>query len=786
MNTGLSESEARKKLLEYGKNRIETQTTATFLPMLLSQFPTIINGILVIAAIFSLFLKNFLDAGFIFAIIIINAFLGFIQEYRAQQTLEKLKDYTVPVTRVIRDGKDVQIPAEAIVPGDSVVLSEGARVPADGKLLDAVHLEINESILTGESLAVIKEASDEVFSGTLVTKGKGIFQVDKTGIHTRFGLIANTLATIQTDKTPIQKNLDQLGKTISFGVLVVGMLIIPIGLLYHQQLIPLILTAASIGVAAIPEGLPAVITIAFAFGTRRMAKQGAIVRKMTAVETLGAIQVILIDKTGTITKNAMQVKKIWLKNEEKLPLLTKACILGNTASLVEKGTGKDYEIIGDQTDGALLIWVKQQAIVPNTKDNGQVVDEYVFDTKTKTITTVWRKDNEKFAFVRGAPEAVIAASKLTENEKEQINIRFEEYAKEGLRIIGFGVKPIPLNAQTTREYLEKDLVFLGLIGIYDAPRTAVKEAMMRSRNAGIQVIMVTGDNELTALSIGKEVGLIENTEDIVTSEQLQKMSDEELSEIILKTRIFARCKPEEKLRLVSVLKNKGLVVGVTGDGVNDALALKKADVGVAMGEGGTDVAKEAADIIITDNNFSTLIKAIEEGRTIYKNIVNAVLYLLSGNLAEISIVFFATLLQLPLPLLPTQILWINLVTDSLPALALATGSKDPTVLKNNPRSPTEPILTMHRIIYICLIGFSLAAFLLTFFSFILHNNTQAQARTAIFNLLIYFQLLIVMWIGRHSLKRGNIFLIATILIIFFLQIMINLFPITQEIFHLEL
>lgn len=783
MEKGLSNHQAKELLEQYGKNTIRSQDTSSALMMFLAQFPTVINGILIIAGILSLLLKDYLDSGFIFAIVILNALLGFMQEYRAQKSLEKLKQYTAPMARVIREGKEQEVPAEELVPGDIVVLSEGARVPADGILTELTYLEIDESILTGESLAIIKNNAETVSMGTLVIKGHGHFHVTQTGMQTEFGKIANTLENIEDDKTPLQKHLDGLGKVLSFAALFIGLLIVPIGLFHHQETIPLILVAASIGLAAIPEGLPAVVTIAFAVGTHRMAKKNAIVRKMAAVETLGSIQVVLVDKTGTITKNAMAVKKFWLKEKANLDLLLESCVLGNTASLIEKGNGRDYEIIGDQTDGALLVWAKQQKGAPLPPD-GHVIDEYVFDTDTKTITTVWKRNDKTFVFVRGAPETIIEKSTLSNQERAAAMKRVEEAAAEGLRVIGFGVKIEKQKEHPSRKHLEQGLTFLGLIAMYDAPRPEVTEAIRKAHAAGIHVSMVTGDNEITALTLAREIGLIEKDEDVITGDELEKLSDEQLSPIILQTRVFARTKPEQKLRLVTLLREQGLVVGVTGDGVNDALALRKADVGVAMGKGGTDVAKESADIVLTDNNFATLMHAVEEGRVIYKNIVNAIIYLLSGNLAEISLVFFATLMHLPFPLLPTQILWINLVTDSLPALALATGSKDGSVLSHTPRDPKKPILDLNRTLLIFLIGLSLSTLLLFIFSFLLQTNSEKQARTVVFNLLIYFHMLIAMILGRHSLKHGHIFLILTVVITLVLQLLINSVPFFQEIFHL--
>ena len=782
MVNGLSTIEAQKRLLHYGRNVIEADSTNTVWSIVRDQLFTTINAILLIAAILSIFLTEPIDTFFILGVIVVNSFFGFLQEYRAQKSIEKLREYTAPTALVIRDGKQIQIPAANLVPGDVVVISEGNRIPADGRLTDASHMEIDESILTGESLAVLKKEGEGLFLGTLISRGHGFMTVESTGKETRFGKIADTLANIEEDKVPLQKSLDKLGKNLSFTAVAAGLLLIPIGIFQGVPTEALILVAASIGVAAIPEGLPAVVTMAYGLGTRRMAKKGAIVRKMASVETLGEVQVILIDKTGTITKNMMEVKKHWLTKKDHLLPLIEASVLGNTASLIEKGSGRDYEVVGDQTDGALLVWSKtlgDQISIPS----GEVVDEYVFNEETKTITTVWKRGNTNHIFVRGAPEKVLERSRVTPSEKKEIEKQLEEYANQGLRVIGFGMKT-EKHVTKNRESLEQNLTFLGLVAIFDPPRPEVKEAISRARGAGIHVIMVTGDNPLTARTIGREVGLIQEDEDILTGHDVEAMSHDKLSDIILRTSIIARAQPEDKLKLVEALKKDGFVVAVTGDGVNDSLALKKADVGLAMGQGGTDVAKEAADIVLTDNNFTTIVHAIEEGRTIYKNIMTAILYLLSGNLGEISVIFIATLLHLPFPLLPTQILWINLVTDSLPALALAIGSRDATVLSKKPRRSHSALLNLDHVLTILLIGLTLATLLIIIFVIVLRTSMENEARTVVFNLMIYFHLLIVIGFGWRSIQKGNMFLVFTILFIFILQLTVSNVPFFQTLLHL--
>lgn len=786
MDRGLSSKDVEEKIKQFGENKIETKRTFSTLSVFLSQFPTFINAILIAGAIFSLVIGNVIDFVFIFTIIILSAVFGFVQEYNAEKSLEKLKNYITPKALVIRNGEKIQISTINIVPGDIVVLSEGEYIPADGRILESHQLEIDESVLTGESIPAAKEKEDLVFSGTLISKGKGIFVVDKIGMQTRFGQIAENLASLKSDKTPLQKNLAVLGRILSITAVLAASLLIPIGLIQKKDLFDLILLSISAGVSAIPEGLPAVITIALALGTSKMAKKNAIVRKMSAVETLGAVQIILSDKTGTLTKNEMTVKKYFLVNGENMNFLLRGCVVGNTASLVQKGGGK-FEAVGDKTDSALLTWARNSVErLEEITDNGKIVDEFVFDPKTKLITSIWEEKNEKYVFVRGAPEEILKRSTLKDNENEKLQNEFENYAKEGLRVIGLGYKKLFDKNIKNRDALEKELEFLGFLGIYDPPREEAREAIESAKKAGIKTIMVTGDNEITALAIAKEIGLIDKEEEVITGAELDKMSDEEVIKIIPNISVFARTKPEDKYRLVTLFKKMGFVVGVTGDGVNDALALKKADVGIAMGETGTDVAKEAADIVLTDDNYSTLIKAVFEGRTIYNNIVKSIVYLLSSNLSEISLILIAAVLKMPDPLLPTQILWINLVTDGLPALALASDNKDRALLEEKPRDPKEQILNRKRLIYISSVGISLALTLVGVFYLLLQSQSEIFSKTIIFNLLIFSHLTLAFIVRGGSIFKVNKLLFVSVFITIILQIIISSVSPFQQIFHLGL
>jgi len=791
MEKGLTSNEAQKKLIDFGKNEITAHETKNYFNLFLSQFPTFINAILGIAALLSFIIGSPTDGIFILVILLLNAIFGFVQEYRAEKSLDRLRGYVKSEVRVIRDSHEIQIQTTELVPEDLVLLFEGDRIPADGRLIVNKTIEVDESILTGESLPVVKNHNDAVFLGTLVAKGTNRFIVEKTGMLTRFGQIAKTLSSLKADKTPLEKRLDSLAKTLSIIIILTAALIIPLGILQGKELFPIVLLSISVGVAAIPEGLPAVVTVALAIGTLRMAKKRAIVRKMASVETLGAVQIILTDKTGTLTQNTMRVKKIWLANKDLLQTFIKACIFGNTASLIQKAQENSFDVVGDKTDGALLLFAKTQIQdTEKIQQEGKILDEYAFDPQVKTVTTIWENNSAIHVFVRGAPEAILAKSNVSRSQKDRAAKLFEEYAREGLRVIGFGARTLSLglashSGSILREDAEKDLVFLGFVGIYDPPKKEAKQAVEEARLAGIQTIMVTGDNELTALAIAKEIAFIQKDEDVATGEEIEKLSDEELEKLMLKTRIFARTKPEDKLRLVTLFKKLGYVVGVTGDGVNDALALKRADVGIAMGEKGTDVAKEASDIVLTDDNFSTLVKAVEEGRTIYNNIVKSITYLLTGNLSEIALVFFAALFGMPNPLLPTQILWINLVTDGIPALALATDNKDPQVLRRKPRNPNAPILSNHRLIFVTTVGLSLSVFFIILFKILLTvSYSETFARTIVFNILIISHMAIAFVVRGGSIFKMNKFLIIGVLLTLLLQVIITFTPFFQSIFHL--
>ncbi len=785
MEQGLTQNQVIEQQKIFGKNEISITQSFSTLKLFISQFPTIINGILAVGAVFSFLIKEPLDGFFIIAILILNALFGFFQEYRAEKTLQKLKTIYQPICVVLRDGKTTQLKTSDLVPGDIVILSEGDRIPADGVIFTESHVEIDESILTGESLPVIKNKEDEVLQGTFIAKGKTRIKVTKTGSETQLGQISLTLSSVEEEETPLQKQISSLARILSFGAIGISALILPVGIFYGRALYPILLLAISIGVAAIPESLPAVITIALAIGTNRMAQKKAIVRKLSSIETIGAVEIVLTDKTGTLTQNDMTVKEYYIAESAKLHELAHACIVGNTAH-VARENDKDI-IIGDKTDGAILMWAKNQQInIDHDVQLVKILDEYTFDPISKIITTVAELHEKPFVIVRGAPESVLLACKLDKISIMELEKKYEEYAAQGLRVIAVAEKHEPNHKKFSRKDLEKNMEFLGFMCLYDPPRKEAARSIIEAQTAGIRVIMVTGDNPLTAKAIAKEVGILDGNKSVITGNELDNMSDEELKQTVKLVDVYARTTPEHKMRLVTTFQSLGFVVGVTGDGVNDALALKKANVGLSMGQKGTDVAKEASDIILSDDNFATIIQAVKEGRTIYANIVNAITYLLAGNLAELGLIFFATFFNMAIPLVPTQILWINLVTDGMPALALASEKSSFRQLFGKPRKKEEPIITKKRLLFILISSSVITLFLLFIFALLNQNIDIDKARTVIFNLMIFLQLILVFVVrGKQSLF-SNKYLIITIVLTIIFQIFLTFNPVLQEIFHLSI
>ncbi len=713
---GLTTHEVEQRKLAHGANEIIQKSSHTAFDILIGQFKSPLVAMLFLATVISFLLGDVFEGVLILAIVVLNAVLGFVQEFRAERALEALKRIAVSIVRVLRDGTQKEIDSRELVVGDIVYLEEGNKVPADARLLETIHLEVDEAALTGESLPVPKQAGvkdeDHIFMGTTIARGRGIARIEAIGMNTKFGKIASELSQIQKEETPLEQKLARVAKQLGMVALGAGVIMSAIGISHGFTLISILLTAVSLAVAAVPEGLPAVITVTLAIGTQRMARKKAILRKLTAIESLGGITVIATDKTGTLTRNEMRVTRLWAKGavqslEKHQPFhtntilkqLVEAGVLCNNASLASAKDHGSLDVVGDKTEGALLLLAQHLKFdYEEIKETGKLIEEFAFDAVTKTMSVVWAEGKLTHVYTKGAPEAILARARrfitekgerpLTQKDKDQIIKEYEAFAKEGLRTIAIATKQVSWKKQN-RETIESDLTFLGFVGISDPPRAEVAQAIAEAKGAGIRTVMITGDNELTAYAIARHINLMEKGEEVVTGMQFATMRHEEKIRRLPKIRVFARTTPEQKLEIVRLLQQTGNVVAVTGDGVNDALALKQANVGVAMGITGTDVAKEAADMIITDDNYATIVSAVEEGRIIYENMKASIKYLIGSNIGEVLSLLVGTLLGWPFILLPIQILYINLITDGLPALALALNNKHHNIMKRSPRTETE-------------------------------------------------------------------------------------------------
>lgn len=810
LKQGLTSHEAEQKLQQYGRNEIVKEKKHTLLRIFLSQFNNFLILLLCGAAIVSLLFGERLDSLFIFLIVILNVCFGVYQEYKAEKAIEALQIITVSKVRVIRDDQQVEIDSALLVPKDIIYIEEGSKIPADCALIHSWHLQVNEAALTGESLPVAKKEhtdNDLLYLGTTVAHGRGYARVDKTGGATNFGRIAHTLTSIEEKQTPLQKKLAAFSKQIGLIGMSASLAVFLLSFLQEKTFFESFLFAISLAVAAVPEGLPAVMTITLAIGTEHMSKKKAIIRKLNAIEALGSVTLVATDKTGTLTTNQMRVRQLWTDRRtigskkpthvdsavEKILLNS---ILCSTATLVKKIDHGDFEVVGDPTEGALLLFSHKLNYNPfEIKSQWRKHDELFFNPQTKRMSVKVSAVNAprtSYVFTKGAPESILAiCSKLAHGNKEipldnrqkiKIETAFQQFAKKGLRTIAFSYKAVD------HDHLETNQVFLGFVGIADPIRQEVQAAMNKAKNAQIKVIMITGDNALTAEAIGIEAGIIQEGEEILTGRQLDSLTDEQLIPLCERVKIFARTTPEHKYRLVKLFQSQHEVVAVTGDGINDALALKQADVGVAMGKTGTDVAKESADMIITDDNFATLINAIEEGRHIFNTIKNVIKYLLSSNTAEVCAVLLAVALRLPLVITAIQILYINLITDGLPALSLAFSPKEKEIMRKNPRKTTS-LLTTHDFKYILLIGF--LGGILTLISFVvgLKFDGISFARTMAFTTLTLIQplILIDLWLSHQIILNNVNLLIKPIFILafvlpFIIQPFLIYHPFFQTIF----
>jgi P-type Ca2+ transporter type 2C len=743
---GLSQVEAEKRLQQYGTNKLTSAPQRSALAIFAAQFKSLIVVLLIAAAVTAFLLNETVEAVAILAVIGLNAIIGFLTELRAEQAITALQQQSVPTAHVIRDGEERQIPAATLVPGDLVVLSAGERVPADGRLVESVRLQIQESMLTGESLPVSKSEEalaatngnvplgDRVnmaYMGTVITDGRGLMLVTTTGMNTEVGKIGTLIDETVTREAPLERRLEQLGRALIAIVAVLCAVIVIAGVLRGENALRMLEVGISLAIAAVPEGLPAVATMTLALGVQRMAKTNALVRRLPAVETLGSTTVICTDKTGTLTKNEMTVTRVVLNGDsidvsgigyrtegtfhenghlidpqenEHLMLALQIGALCNDAALEYSENG--VVVLGDPTEGALIVAAEKAGLdQPTLEEVYDRVDEIPFDSETKRMVTVHRSPEGRLvAYQKGSPAAILEKANrfmsrgelhpITEQNRQDILSLNRQMAREALRVLAVAYRE--LAEDYTPDDLTDELIYVGLLGMIDPLREEAKVAIDQCREAGIRTIMITGDQPVTAAEIARQLGIDQDRAGrnyrTVHARELEDIDDESWQRVVAETAVFARVSPEHKLRIVEALQQQKQVVAMTGDGVNDAPALRKADIGVAMGIKGTAVAKETADMIIRDDNFATIVKAVEQGRMIYANILRFIHYLFSCNFSEILTVFVAIMLGWPLPLAPLQILWLNIITDVLPAMALALEPSAPNVMRRKPRDPEERLL----------------------------------------------------------------------------------------------
>ncbi len=720
---GLSSERAEQLLEKNGKNVLDEAKKNSVLHVFLSQFADLLVIILIVAAIISMFSGNIESTIVIFAVIILNAILGTVQHVKAEKSLESLKSLSSPSAKVIRDGIKREIDSKDVVPGDIIVLEAGDLIVADGRIVNNYSLQVNESSLTGESTNVDKyddviegeaplaERGNMVFSGSLVTYGRALVVVTATGMNTEIGKIATLMNEAKERKTPLQKSLDKFSSRLAVIIMIICALVFALNLIQagkvnHETILNALMFAVALAVAAIPEALSSIVTIVQAMGTQKMAKENAVIKDLKAVESLGCVSIICSDKTGTLTQNKMTVQKIFINGEsireDQLDLRIQShryllydMVLNNDSSIVE-GKG-----IGDPTEYALIETFRNIGLDENVmRDTLDRIEEVPFDSDRKMMSTKYKMHGVNHILTKGALDSILdrcikIATKdgvrdITDEDKKIILEQNKKYSEEGLRVLTFAYKESNETLSTDTEY---DYTFLGLVSMIDPPREESKQAVADAIMAGIKPIMITGDHKITASAIAKQIGIMREGDIAVTGMELDAMSDEELDKVLEKISVYARVSPENKIRIVEAWQKRGNIVSMTGDGVNDAPALKKADIGVAMGITGTEVSKDAASMILQDDNFATIIKAVANGRNVYRNIKNSILFLLSGNMAAIITVLYTSLMALPIPFAPVHLLFINLLTDSLPAIAIGMEKPDKSLLRQKPRDPNAGILT---------------------------------------------------------------------------------------------
>ncbi len=833
--TGLSKEEAKNRVDEYGLNELVRIAKTPWYKVFLRQFTDVLILILFAAAVISLAIGEVGDAITILVIIVLNGILGFVQEFKAENAIEALRQMLHPTCKVFRDSKEQIIDAKLLVPGDIVLLEIGDKIPADLRLTQSFDLKIDESSLTGESASVFKssnpvnegtpllEHSSMAWMGTAVVNGRGTGIVVETGMQTQFGKIAQMTQSVETEATPLQKKLAVLGRKLGIYSIAISILVALIGWLLGKDLLEMFLTGVALAVAVVPEGLPAVVTITLALGIKAMAKQKALLRRLQAAETLGAATTICTDKTGTLTQNQMTVKKIWLpskeidvtgsgydpaghfeSNEEKIDyknnpdllMLLKSALICNHAKIQKNNSG--WEAIGEPTEAALVVAAYKAWLHPQESDG--TISEFSFNSMRKRMSVILHEKDAISAYVKGAPEVILERSTqifknnnivaLDEVYKIEVETAYKEMARNGLRTLAIAFRKLPEDIKLSQESVENELILLGIVGIIDPPHEEVPEAIKMAKAAGINIIMITGDNPDTAISIAGSIGL--EADRAITSHELSQMDDETLGAVLNENVLFARARPEDKLRIVKILKSGNEVVAMTGDGVNDAPALKEADIGIAMGKKGTDVAKSASDIVLTDDNFSSIINAVREGRREYDNIQKFVLYLLASNSGEVIAIFINILLGGPLILIPVQILWMNLVTDGMTAIALGVEPAEKEIMKRSPREVDKPILDRYGIMMIIVLGSYIGLATLWLFHHYLSQDPEnglLLAQTVAFTGIIILEKVNVL--NFRSLREpitmigffSNKWLLLAIVFTIALQVCAVYIPFLQEALH---
>ncbi|MES2853951.1 MAG: cation-translocating P-type ATPase [Bacteroidota bacterium] len=809
--SGIDDITASERLCEHGKNQIEDKKKKTILQMVLSQLSDFMILILIAAAIISGIIGDVTDTIIILAIIIINAVVGFIQEYRAEKAMEALKNMVANHARILREGKTIDLPASDIVPGDVVVLEAGNVIPADVRFFETHQIKVDESALTGESNNVEKnpeelpegnyalgDQTNMGYKGTFVTNGRALAYVTATGMHTELGHIAKMIQTDETS-TPLQKRLAAFGKRLSVIILIICAIIFLIGWLRGESVLTMLITSISLAVAAIPEALPALVTIALAFGAKKLAKSNALIRKLPAVETLGSVTYICSDKTGTLTLNKMTVQEIFETSDtEYEPFFKEKNILLHAIALNNDVTKDENEKwLGDSTELALVQYASDKNL--NRSDlelKLPRIGELPFDSKRKCMTTIHQTQNsngEIIVITKGAVDVLF--HKLNDNQKSLIpefERKVNEMAEKGYRVLGYAMKTLSSLPDTSdANLIENELTLIGFVGMIDPPREEAKQAVSECKEAGIIPVMITGDHKLTAKAIAEKLGIIVTDDDLVlTGSELTALTQSEFIQIVEKVKVYARVNPEQKLRIINALQSKNHFVAMTGDGVNDAPALKNADIGIAMGINGTEVSKEASHMILLDDNFATIIIAVKHGRKIFDNILKFIKYIMTGNSGEIWAIFLAPFFGLPIPLLAIHILWINLVTDGLPGLALASEPSEANIMKRSPRNPKKNIFSNGMALHILWIGFLMGCVTIGMQAYAIYNaNTHWQ--TMAFTVLCFSQLGHVMVIrsGRESIFKIGFFsnrpMVGALLITIVLQFMIIYMPFFNEIFKTQ-